>query len=160
MGKLNHTSDKNPLFQIGKAKTGQYETQYKMMLTGLDPLGLTLALDFVSEERANDPLYLPFDQFVKQVLSEKGVVEVGDSKISAFSVRATIWTKKTWPKCKPNWLAFIPSIQSAAPLTQPQNACCGFRQHQPHDRACCWSTLPAHSAHRRAAVYPGTLRAV
>jgi transposase len=89
-GTVNHDPDKHPLFQVGKAKNGQYETQYKLMLASLDPLGLTLAVDVVSGERADDRLYLPCYQRVKQVLSENGVLVVGDSKMSAFSTRAAI----------------------------------------------------------------------
>jgi transposase len=89
-GTVNHDPDQHPLFQVGKAKNGQYETQYKLMLASLDPLGLTLAVDVVSGERADDPLYLPCYQRVKQVLSENGVLVVGDSKMSAISTRAAI----------------------------------------------------------------------
>ena len=89
-GTVNHDPDQHPLFQVGKAKNGQYETQYKLMLASLDPLGLTLAVDVVSGERADDPLYLPCYRRVKQVLSEKGVLVVGDSKMSAFSTRTAI----------------------------------------------------------------------
>jgi transposase len=89
-GTVNHDPDSHPLFQIGKAKNGQYETQYKLMLASLDPLGLTLAVDVVSGDRADDPLYLPCYQRVKQVIPESGVLVVGDSKMSAFSSRATI----------------------------------------------------------------------
>ena len=89
-GTVNHDPDKHLLFQVGKAKNGQYETQYKLMLASLDPLGLTLAVDVVSGERADDRLYLPCYQRVKQVLSENGVLVVGDSKMSAFSPRAAI----------------------------------------------------------------------
>ena len=89
-GSVNHDPDSHALFQVGKAKNGQYETQYKLMLASLDPLGLPLAVDVVPGDRADDPLYLPCYQRVKQVLSEKGVVVVGDSKMSAFLTRATI----------------------------------------------------------------------
>ncbi len=89
-GTVYHDPDSHSLFQVGKAKNGQYETQYKLMLASLDPLGLPLAVDVVSGERADDPLYLPCYQRVKQVLSEKGVLVVGDSKMSAFPTRAAI----------------------------------------------------------------------
>jgi hypothetical protein len=46
-GTVKHNPDQHVLFQVGKAKNGQYETQYKMMLASLDPLGLTLAVDVV-----------------------------------------------------------------------------------------------------------------
>ena len=89
-GSVHHDPDSHPLFQVGKAKNGQYETQYKLMLASLDPLGVTLAVDVVPGDRADDPLYLPCYQRVKQVLSENGVLVVGDSKMSAFLTRAAI----------------------------------------------------------------------
>ena len=89
-GTVNHDPEGHTLFQVGKAKNGQYETQYKLMLASLDPLGLPLAVDVVPGDRADDPLYLPCYQRVKQVLSEKGVLVVGDSKMSALHTRATM----------------------------------------------------------------------
>jgi transposase len=89
-GTVNHDPDNHTLFQVGKAKNGQYETQYKLMLASLDPMGLPLAVDVVSGDRADDPLYLPCYQRVKQVLSESGVLVVGDSKMSALHTRASI----------------------------------------------------------------------
>jgi len=89
-GTVNHDPDSHTLFKVGKAKNGQYETQYKMMLASLDPLGLPLAVDIVSGDRADDPLYLPCYRRVKQVLPESGVLVVGDSKMSALNTRATI----------------------------------------------------------------------
>ena len=89
-GTVNHDPDNHTLFQVGKAKNGQYETQYKMMLASLDPLGLTLVVDVVSGERADDPLYLPCYQRVKQVLPESGLLVIGDSKMSALNTRATM----------------------------------------------------------------------
>ena len=89
-GTVNHDPQGHTLFQVGKAKNGEYETQYKLMLASLDPLGLPLAVDVVPGDRADDPLYLPCYQRVKQVLSESGVLVVGDSKMSALNTRATI----------------------------------------------------------------------
>jgi transposase len=89
-GTVQHDPDKHTLFQVGKAKNGQYATQYKLMLASLDPLGLTLAVDVVSGERADDPLYLPCYQRVKHVLPESGLLVIGDSKMSALDTRATI----------------------------------------------------------------------
>ena len=89
-GTVNHDPDDHTLFKVGKAKNGQYETQYKMMLASLDPLGLPLAVDIVSGNRADDPLYLPCYRRVKQVLPESGVLVIGDSKMSALNTRATI----------------------------------------------------------------------
>ncbi len=89
-GTVNHDPDNHTLFKVGKAKNGQYETQYKMMLASLDPLGLALVVDVVSGNCADDPLYLPCYRRVKQVLPENGVLVVGDSKMSALTIRATI----------------------------------------------------------------------
>jgi transposase len=89
-GTVNHDPDSHTLFQVGKAKNGQYATQYKMMLAGLDPLGLALVVDVVSGERADDPLYLPCYRRVKRVLPESGLLVVGDSKMSALNTRAAI----------------------------------------------------------------------
>jgi transposase len=89
-GTVKHDPDNHILFQVGKAKNGQYETQYKMMLASLDPLGLALAVDIVSGDRADDPLYLPCYRRVKQVLPESGLLVIGDSKMSALNTRATI----------------------------------------------------------------------
>ena len=61
------------------------------MLASLDPLGLTLAVDVVPGDRVDDPLYLPCYHRVKQVLSENGVLVVGDnSKMSALPTRAAM----------------------------------------------------------------------
>jgi transposase len=89
-GSVNHDPDSHALFQVGKAKNGQYETQYKLMLASLDPLGLTVAVDVIPGDRADDPLYMPCYHRVKQVLSESGVLVVGDSKMSAFPTRAAM----------------------------------------------------------------------
>ena len=84
----NHT-----LFKLGKAKNGQYETQYKMMLASLDPLGLPLAVDVVPGNYADDPLYLPIYQRTKEMLQENGILAIGDTKTSALKTRATIASK-------------------------------------------------------------------
>ena len=78
------------LFKLGKAKNGQYETQYKMMLASLDLLGLPLAVDVVPGNHADDPLYLPCYQRTKEVLQTSGILVVGDTKMSALKIRATI----------------------------------------------------------------------
>ncbi|MBK8988325.1 MAG: transposase [Chloroflexi bacterium] len=78
------------LFQVGKNKEGVYEPQFKAMLASLDPLGLLLALDVVPGNRADDPLYVPCYQRVKEMLARNGLLIVGDSKMSAFDTRATI----------------------------------------------------------------------
>ena len=89
-GTVYHDPDGHSLFKVGKAKNGQYETQFKLMLASLDPLGLPLVVDVVPGDRADDPLYLPCYRRVKQVLPESGMLVDGDSKMSALKTRATI----------------------------------------------------------------------
>jgi transposase len=86
-----HHQIKNPvLFRTGKAKNGSYETQFKVMLASLDPLGLPLVVDVEAGNRADDPLYIPSYQRAKTILEREGLVVVGDSKMSALLTRATI----------------------------------------------------------------------
>ena len=90
VGSVYHDSQQHALFQVGQSKEGGYETQFKLMLASLDPLGLLLAIDVVAGNRADDPLYVPAYQRVKAMLAGKGLLVVGDSKMSALSTRAVI----------------------------------------------------------------------
>ncbi len=90
VGTVYHDPDKHFLFQVGKAKNGQYATQFKLMLASLDPLGLPLVVDVAPGNRADDPLYIPSYQRAKRILSRGGVLVVGDSKMSALTTRGTI----------------------------------------------------------------------
>jgi hypothetical protein len=42
VGTVGHNPAEHGLFKVGKAKNGTYETQFKLMLASLDPLGLVL----------------------------------------------------------------------------------------------------------------------
>lgn len=90
LGTVYHDAEKHVLFQVGKAKNGQYATQFKLMLASLDPLGLPLVVDVKPGNRADDPLYSPSYQRAKQILNRTGVLVVGDSKMSALTTRGTI----------------------------------------------------------------------
>ena len=90
VGTVYHDADKHILFQVGKAKNGQYATQFKLMLASLDPLGLPLVVDVKPGNRADDPLYIPSYARAKQILQREGVLVVGDSKMSGLKTRGTI----------------------------------------------------------------------
>ena len=90
VGGVWHDPQKQPLFQVGKNKQGNYETQFKLMLASLDPLGLLLALDVVAGNRADDRLYVPSYKRAKAMLEKDGLLIVGDSKMSALATRAAI----------------------------------------------------------------------
>jgi transposase len=59
VGTVGHNPAEHTLFKVGKAKNGLYETQFKMMLASLDPLGLPLVVDVVPGNVGDDPLYVP-----------------------------------------------------------------------------------------------------
>lgn len=90
VGGVYHDPDHHVLFQVGKNKQGGYETQFKLMLASLDPLGLLLALDVAAGNRADDPMYLPCYQRVKAMLARDELLIVGDSKMSAIQSRTAI----------------------------------------------------------------------
>lgn len=90
VGGVYHDPQQHKLFQVGKNKQGEYETQFKLMLASLDPLGLLLAIDVVAGNLADDPLYVPCYQRVKEMLAKNGLLIVGDSKMSAMSTRTAI----------------------------------------------------------------------
>ncbi len=90
VGTVHHQTDKSALFRMGKAKNGSYETQFKVMMASLDPLGLPLVVDVEAGNRADDPLYIPSYQRAKTMLEGDGLLVVGDSKMSARLTRATI----------------------------------------------------------------------
>lgn len=111
VGTVGHNPAKHPLFQVGKAKNGLYETQFKLMLASLDPLGLPLAVDVVPGNVADDPLYVPIYHRVKAVVNRPGVLVVGDSKMSALGTRGEIvvgidhyLTPLAWLKDEPDLL--------------------------------------------------------
>lgn len=90
VGTVYHNPENSSLFQVGKAKNGLYETQFKLMMASLDPMGLALAVDVESGNRADDPLYIPCYKRAKVTLNRNGILIVGDSKMSAKATRATI----------------------------------------------------------------------
>lgn len=87
---VNHDPDKHPLFQVGRTKQNTYLPQFKLMIGTLDPLGLPIATDVVSGEKADDPLYIPVYKRIFEILEKSGVLYIGDSKMGAIETRAII----------------------------------------------------------------------
>jgi len=87
---VGHDPEQHALFQVGKTKAGTYDTQFKLMLASLDPLGLPLAADMVAGHCADDPLYVPCYRRIKAILARAGLLVIGDSKMSALETRAAI----------------------------------------------------------------------
>ena len=60
------------------------------MIGSLDPLGMPLATDVLSGERADDGLYLALMERIRPGLKTTGLLFVGDCKMSALETRASI----------------------------------------------------------------------
>lgn len=75
------------LWQFGHSKDDPSLRQIKAMMATLDPLGLPLALEVVSGEQADDPLYVPIIDRVLRYLGRQGLLIVGDCKMSALATR-------------------------------------------------------------------------
>ena len=85
------TVSEGGLFQLGHSKDHRPDLpQVKVMQAVLDPLGMPLATDVVSGERADDPLYLPCIARVQASMGRHGLLYVGDCKMAARDTRARI----------------------------------------------------------------------
>ncbi len=62
------------------------------MLGVLDPLGLVLAADVVAGDKADDRLYVPIYQRIRQTLGQAGQLYVGDSKMGSLETRLVVAT--------------------------------------------------------------------
>lgn len=79
------------LFQFGHSKDHRPDLpQLKVLLATLDPLGMPAAMDVLSGERADDPLYLPAIARVRSSLEQRGLLYVGDCKMSSLATRAGV----------------------------------------------------------------------
>jgi transposase len=73
----------------------------------LDPLGMPLATDVVSGERADDPLYIPCIRRVQASVGRSGLLYVGDCKMASRETRAFIATQGDFSLCP------LPQVQLA-----------------------------------------------
>jgi transposase len=78
------------LLQFGHSKDDPTRPQIKVMMGSLDPLGMPLATDVLSGERADDGLYISVIDRIRQGLNLRGLLFVGDCKMSALDTRAHI----------------------------------------------------------------------
>src|SRR5262244_1726724 len=84
----DHEVTAGGLVQFGHSKDDPTRPQIKVMIGSLDPLGMPLATDVVSGERADDGLYLPIIERIRTGLQTSGLLFVGDCKMSALDTRA------------------------------------------------------------------------
>jgi transposase len=84
------------LWQLGHSKDDPTLRQIKAMMATLDPLGLPLALEVVSGQQADDPLYVPTIDRVLRYLGRKGLLVGGDCKMSALATRAHLQAQQQY----------------------------------------------------------------
>jgi len=88
------------LFQFGHSKDHRPDLpQLKVMMSALDPLGMPVATQVVSGERADDGLYIPAIQQVSASLDEHGLLYVGDCKMAALATRAYLQNSQDYYLC-------------------------------------------------------------
>src|SRR5437899_4842907 len=102
------TASEGGLFQFGHSKDDRPDLpQIKVMQAVLDPLGMPLATDVVSGERADDPLYLPCIARVQASVGRHGLLYVGDCKMASRETRAQIAASGDFYLCP------LPQVQLA-----------------------------------------------
>jgi transposase len=102
------TGTEQGLFQFGHSKDYRPDLpQVKVMQAVLDPLGMPVATDVVSGERADDPLYVPCIARVQASLGRRGLLYVGDCKMAARETRAFITASGAFYLCP------LPQVQLA-----------------------------------------------
>src|SRR5215470_13945520 len=84
----DHEVTEEGLVQFGHSKDDPTRPQIKVMLGSLDPLGMPLATDVVSGERADAGLYIPIMERIRTGLQTPGLLFVGDCQMSALETRA------------------------------------------------------------------------
>jgi transposase len=84
------------LLQFGHSKDDPTRPQIKVMMGSLDPLGMPLATDVLSGERADDGLSIPLIERLRSGLNKTGLLFVGDCKMSALETRAYLARHQDW----------------------------------------------------------------
>src|SRR5881409_3094257 len=92
----DHEVTEEGLVQFGHSKDDPTRPQIKVMLGSLDPLGMPLATDVLSGERADDGLYIPIIERIRTGLKTPGLLFVGDCKMSALDTRAYLARHQDW----------------------------------------------------------------
>jgi len=88
-----HRTKEDGLMQYGHSKDHRPDQpQLKLMAAAAEPWGHLLGVDVHPGQAADDPLYVPLLNRVRQMLGQSGLLYMGDSKMSALATRADIVT--------------------------------------------------------------------
>lgn len=91
------------LFQWGHSKDHRPDlAQVKIMLSTLDPLGMPIATEILSGEKADDPLYIPAVERVRSTLKQSGLLYIGDCKMASIGTRTHIVSGSDFYLCPLN----------------------------------------------------------
>ena len=86
-----HTIVDDGLMQLGHSKDHRPDLpQLKLMAAAAEPTGQLLACDVHPGHSADDPLYLPLIERVRDILDRTGLLYTGDCKMAALETRAAI----------------------------------------------------------------------
>jgi len=92
----NHEVAAGGLLQCGHSTDDPTRPQITVMMGSLDPLGMPLATEVWSGERADDGLYIPILERIRRGLNKTGLLFVGDGKMSALETRAYLARHQDW----------------------------------------------------------------
>ena len=84
----------SPDFEVGDIATGlntweDYSVCDAEVATKVDPMGMPLATDVLSGERADDGLYIPIIKRIEAALNRCGLLFVGDCKMSKGVIKGS-----------------------------------------------------------------------
>lgn len=81
------------LFQLGHSKDHRPDLpQLKVVLATLDPMGMPVATQVVGGNLADDPLYIPAINQVREGIGERGLLYIGDCKMMSLETRTHLQT--------------------------------------------------------------------
>jgi transposase len=94
-------------FQLGHSKDHRPDLpQVKVNLSTLDPMGMPLVTQVLPGNAADDPLYIPAIEAVKESIRESGLLYIGDCKMAALATRAFISKGENFYLCPLSALQF------------------------------------------------------
>jgi transposase len=91
-----HAVTEGGLLQCGQSKDDPTRPQSKVMMGSWAPVGMPLATDVVSGERADDGLDIPLIERMRSGVNKTGLRFVGDCKMSALDTRAYLVRHQDW----------------------------------------------------------------
>lgn len=106
----HHLISEEGLFQFGHSKDDPSLPQVKLMMGMIDPLGMPVVTQVVSGEQADDGLYIPAYQQIASTLNKRGLLFVGDCKMSSLSTRCQIHVQGDYYLCPLSLVGKTPEL--------------------------------------------------